>query len=66
MDASTDQVCQFLVRLPIQLWAPNPSRLETAICGKPAEWKLLINDFEPLWVCAEHYDILIAQGWSEA
>jgi hypothetical protein len=60
-----DHVCRFLegaqlVRLPV------PNKLEDAICGKPAEWKLVINGMDPIWVCHEHYDVLIAQGWSEA
>jgi hypothetical protein len=66
--ASMDRVCQFLVGLPLRgLWTPGEAqKLETAICGEPAQWELVINGCGPIWVCAEHYDVLIAQGWSEA
>jgi hypothetical protein len=57
------RVCTFL--MPVQMLNPLKLNLEDAICGKPAEWELALNDLEPMWVCSEHYDVLIAQGWSE-
>ena len=41
------------------------NKLQHATCGKPAQWELVFNDFEPICVCAEHYEALTGWGWSE-
>ncbi len=46
--------------------ATRPPRIEDAVCGRPAEQNLAFGDLEPIWVCEEHYEVLIRQGWSEA
>jgi len=47
------------------LGVPESTRIEDAICGRNAEWALAFNDMESIWVCDEHYDLLIGQGWVE-
>jgi hypothetical protein len=69
--------CQFLqsaqmirVSIPISYGASRiawrPPRTEDAVCGRPAERDLSFGDLEPMWVCEEHYEVLIGWGWSEA
>jgi hypothetical protein len=69
--------CQFLrsaqmirVSVPASYRASRittrPPRIEDAVCGRPADRTLRFGDLEPIWVCAEHYEVLIGQGWSEA
>jgi len=41
-------------------------KTEDAVCGRTAERNLTFGDLEPIWVCEEHYEILICQGWSKA
>ena len=69
--------CQFLrsarmtgLSIPKGYMAGRPTtaapRVDDAVCGKPAEWSLTFGDFDPIWVCDEHYEVLIGQGWSVA
>ncbi len=58
-------ICQFVdTRQMVRV--PAVGRLQEAICGAPAYRGLVFNDFDPIWVCDEHYDALIAQGWRDA
>jgi hypothetical protein len=69
--------CQFLqsaqmIRVSIpasyraSMIATTTPRTEDAVCGRPAEWNLTFGDLERIWVCDQHYEVLIGQGWSEA
>jgi hypothetical protein len=65
--------CQFvkamqIIRLPYegQKTKMRGRRPKDVVCGRPAEREVTFNaNMEPLWLCAEHYDLLIGEGGSE-
>jgi hypothetical protein len=59
-----EYLCQYIAPAAM-LGVPESTRIEDAICGRNAEWALAFNDMESIWVCDEHYDLLIGQGWVE-
>jgi hypothetical protein len=59
-----ERLCQYIAPGEM-LGIPQLARIEDAVCGRTAGWALAFNDMDPIWVCDEHYDVLIAQGWSE-
>jgi hypothetical protein len=66
MNGAVMHTCQFINTAQILLLYHQDRRPKNPVCGKAADRAVVFNShMEPFWLCAEHYDLLLGEGWWE-